>query len=233
MALYDSADCLQRCRDAAQLPDDDEQMTPAAWYRLLTSAQGRWFPIVAAHVPHVHYSAPELLESTDDGLTYPFGTDEAGRPTVPFMVQVFRREADAYQPNAADFALRNGVDYFAEATQIRFRLTGARPTFPEGGPWVRSIAPPGEIDGTHHPVLYPVHARELLVLDAVEQWATQGDLRDASVWRGRAQKYWTGDPANRLDVGLLGALTVQFPAPSSGRAGRLLVIPRGYPGMMR
>jgi hypothetical protein len=50
-------------------------------------------------------------------------------------------------------------------------------------------------------------------LDAVEQWAQQGGLRDPGPWIGRARKLWGGDPTDPADVGLLGALKLQFPAP--------------------
>lgn len=222
--LYDSADLVLRCRDAAQLPDDDEAMTAAAWYRLLTEAQAVWYPQVAAHVPTVLYGVPELLESTDGGVTYPFGDDEDGRPIMPLgEVWVFRTEADAYEPDAYDRRLRNGVDFQVDASQLRFRLTSPTP-FDDGGPWVRMIEPPGVIDATHEPVLQPVHARQLLVYGAVETWATQGGLRDPSPWVGRAQKLWAGDPASRADVGLLGALKQQFSAPpprGRGVSGRV------------
>lgn len=220
--LYSSADLVQRCRDAAQLPADDEMMTPDAWYRLLTAAQAQWYPQVAAHVPQVAYSAPRLLQSFDGGETFGFGTDGDGRPIIPLgEVQVFRSQDHATQADGA-LRLRSGVDFLAEATQLRFRLTGARPAWTDGGPWVRMVEPPGVIDAEHEPVFLPTYARELLVLAAVEAWATQGDLRDGSAWRGRAQRYWSGDPANPADVGLLGALKKQFPAaPSWGRVVRV------------
>lgn len=218
MATYDSADLVQRCRDAAQLPADDEMMDDPAWYRLLTAAQAQWYPQMAAHIPQAFYGAPERLESADGGLTYPFGDDLDGRPIIPLgQVQVFRTEADANRPEGAQvWALRPGVDFIAEATQLRMRLTGAAGLFPDGGPWVRMIEPPSAIDATHEPVLLPVHARELLVLGAVEAWATQGGLRDPSPWVGRARKLWSGDPTDPTDTGLLGAIKLQFP--SAGRS---------------
>jgi hypothetical protein len=224
MGLYTSADLVQRCQDEAQLPVDDEAMSPTKWYRLLTEAQTLWFPQVAAHLAHVMLGAPELLTSDDGGVTYTFGLDDDGRPVVPMAVRVFRREQDAYEPEGASaWGLTTGVDYLMLGDRLEFRLSGTRPSFPDGGPWVRYIAPPGEIDASHEPTLLPVEARQILVYAAVESWATQGDLRDATTWVGKAQKVWNGDPRNPADVGLMGALKLAYPPPTAGRGRRRLV----------
>jgi hypothetical protein len=226
--LYDSADLVQRCRDAAQLPVDDEMMDDAAWYRLLTEAQATFYPQLAAQVPQVLLSAPRLLTSTD-GYSYSFGLDEAGRPVMPLAVQVYRRLDDALRSEGpGTWGLAPGQDFRQLGDRLEFPWWGPRPVLPDGGPWVRYIAPPGVIDAEHEPVLLPVHARQVLVYAAVEAWASQGDLRDPSAWRGRALKLWTGDPANPADVGLLGALKLAFPPPPSVRGGRLTVLARTY-----
>lgn len=228
VALYSSEDLLQRCRDAAQLPEDDEAMTAAAWYRLLTEAQAFWYPQIAAHLPHVLLGAPELLTSTDGGLTYTFA-DVDGNPVLPLALRVFRREEDAYQPEGASaFGLVAGRDYANLGDRLEFRLTGTRPSFPDGGPWVRWIAPPGVIDADHEPTLLPLEARVLLVYAAVETWATQGGLRDPGPWVGRALKLWSGDPRNPADIGLCGSLKLAYP-PMRGAGGRRLVV-RTYGG---
>jgi hypothetical protein len=220
VAPWSSADLLRRCQRAAQLPADDEAMTADAWYDLLTSAQAEWYPELAAHVPHVLYSAPRQLTSFDGGRTYRFGDDVDGRPVMPVgEVQVFRSERDASQPEGASaWSLRAGDDFIAEGDLLRMRTTGGASVFPEGGPWVRVIDPPGVIDADHEPVLLPTHARKLLVFGAVEEWATQGGLRDPSPWIGRARKVAYGDPSTPGSVGLIAALKLQYPAPAS--AGR-------------
>jgi hypothetical protein len=197
-------------------------MTDAVWYRLLTAAQGQWFATMAAIIPEALFSAPQMLESDDGGLTYTFGNDVDGRALVPYAVRgLFRTEADARRPDWFGRALVPGADFTIAGDRVWMPETGAL-AFADGGPWAVYVAPPGVIDATHEPTLLPLPARELLVLTAVEAWATQGGLRDPGPFIGRAGKLWSGG-GTPGDVGLLGALRGQYfnqAAAAAARGGR-------------
>lgn len=222
MAFYDSADLLQRCQDAAQLPADDEAMDPAAWYRLLSAAQAQWYLTMAAIVPDALYGAPSLLAvSAGESNVYTFGVDVDGRPVVPIgQVRLFRTEDAAHRPDWPAHALTPGVDFRPEGDRVRVPQTGAV-SFADGGPWAVFITPPSAISAASQPSLLPIEARELLVLTAVETWAIQGGLHDPTPWVGRAAKRWNGG-GTPGDVGILGALREQYyhhHAPAAGRGG--------------
>lgn len=206
--LYDSADCVQRCRDHAQLPLVDESMDDPAWYRLLSTAQRFWYLRIASVAPAVLQGDPVLLSSDDGGVTYSFGVDENNRPLVPLGgVALYRQESDAYEAaGAAVWAMRPGIDYRVDGDRVRFSAR-ATPSFPDGGPWAVFVTPPSDISNTQQPVLQPIEARELMVLSAVVQWASQGDLRDPSPFKQQIADLWRGTGPG--DLGLLGALKTQ------------------------
>lgn len=204
--LYDTTDCVQRCRDHAQLPQNDESMDASAWQRLLTTAQRRWYGIIATIAPRVLSSDPELLASVDGGATYTFGLDEDGRPLIPLgQVELYRELADASRPEGPSvWAMRPGVHYRVDGDRVRFDPTHPI-QFTDGGPYAVFVAPPAVIDETHQPSLLPIEARELMVLSAVETWAAQGDLRDPAPFSAQIDRLWTGG-GQRGNTGLLGTL---------------------------
>lgn len=214
MAEYDSADCLVRCRAYAELPEDDESMDDAAWYRNLSAAQKKWYGRIAAINPEVLWGAPTLLQSFDGGATYSFGTDADGRAIIPLgQIALYRTEADASEPEGPTvYGLRPGIHFRHEGDRVR--LSSTNPTYlPDSAPWARFITPPSAIDASADPTLLPIEARELIVLDAVVAWC--GNLRDPMPFKALIQSLWNGDGAG--SPGLLAALRTAWWAHSASR----------------
>lgn len=168
MALWDSADLLARCRLHARRPATDASMPDANWYSFLTEAQPDVFSDLFTRHPCLQYSAPVQMYSLDDGATYVFGVDAAADLIRPMgQTQIFANLRDI-----PDNPLRVGDDYMIEGSLIR--IPNARYRTFAAGPYARFVAMPDvAIDGTHNPVLYPKHARMMLVWKALEYWAAR------------------------------------------------------------
>lgn len=166
MASFDSADLLALFNQKAGRPAGDA-MVDAAKYARLAKSQNRVIAKIASVCPNVLYqtaaytSLPTL--STSDNQVFTFGTDANGLAAFPFG------KAGIYTSlnNIPDFPLAEGVDYISEGTQIRIpnnRSYGSTLY------WY-GIAMPADIDASHQPSLFPEASRELIVLDAVRQFA--------------------------------------------------------------
>lgn len=170
MALWDTADCLQRCKDDSRRANiaADAAVTDAMWYRWLTEAQEKAYADIFSSFPDYAYSAPQLLTSADGGFTYTFGNDADGDPIRPFG------HAEIYPSLSAipDSPLEPGIDFIFEGGLIRF--PGSRSRLFPNGPYARFAADPSTpIDLTHPPQLQPKFARVLLVDQALERWAAR------------------------------------------------------------
>jgi len=201
VATWDSVDILARCLREAKRPAIDASTSDAEWYQRLSEAQDTWLAIFATHCPHVLVSAPELVTSSDGGLTYnlayfPLGGVELrhGRGG-PLLVPGPEFSADA--------------DIVVEGQRLRIP-SGQTRTFANGlyARYVRTGAT--TIDAATDPVLSPAYARILLVHQAVANWASEGGLRDPTPYLSKLQKSAWGDPMNPGDVGLVGALKTQY-----------------------
>lgn len=169
MATWDSADLLAQFNRKAARPAADAITDPSKYQRL-TAAQSRVIAMIAGVAPYALYpkvaysSLPTL--STSDNQVFTFGTDSNGYAITPFgKAQVYRALNDI-----PDYPLVEGYDYVNEGTQIRIpnNRTYSGPLY-----W-RGATPPTDIDATHQPSLLPEGARELIVIDAVRQFATEG-----------------------------------------------------------
>lgn len=205
MAKYDSADLLARCQRNAQRPATDAAQLPADWYAFLTEAQDEWFMHFASIVPEALYGTPTVLTTTDDGLTYTFGTDADGDPILPMgHVEVRANPGGAVLVPATEWS--SAYDFVIEGTRIRWP-NGARRTF-SGGPIARFITPPGIIDASTQPT-FPKFARMLLVHRACAKWARRGGLRDPQPFLDAEQEVWLGNPEAGV-MGILGMLRTQY-----------------------
>lgn len=165
---WSAADLLKRCQDRARKAPGDPAVTPGRWFDWLTEAQQEVYLDFFARFPDFGYSAPQQLFSDDGGFTYNFGTDSQGDPIFPWgHVELY--------PNlqsVPDNPLVPGEDFLFEAGVIRSLHN--RPMAWAGGPVARFIADPDDpIDTTHEPLLQPKSARMLLVLKALEKWASR------------------------------------------------------------
>lgn len=206
MAKYDSADLLARCIRNAQRPAGDAAQTPADWYAFLTEAQDEWFMHFASIVPETLYGDPVILTTTDNGLTYRFGTDADGNPVFPMgHAEIRASPGGAVLIPTTDWG--SSGDYVLEGDRIRWP-NGTRRTFGSTGPVARFITPPGVIDDASQPVLKPAFARVLLVYRALAKWARRGGLRDPQPYLDQEAEAWLGAPENGV-MGILGALRTQ------------------------
>ena len=206
MAHYDSADLLARCKLYAQRPSTDASMSDANWYSLLTEAQEHWYEQFAVHCPWAIMTAPTLLTSADDNVTYDFPDDADTNPIVPMHVTIFETENGRMLIPCTYWD--SGGDYVWEGSHIRFPGNVAK-TF-SSGPYARFITPPAAIAAGSAPSLQPIRARKLIVYNAVAKWARRGGFRDPKPYDEEETKAWYGDPARGI-LGLLGELKMANP----------------------
>lgn len=103
--------------------------------------------------------------STTDNQVFTFGTDANGYPIAPIG------KTGIYPTLSAipDWPWREGYDYLNEGTQIRIPNNRSY----TGTLYWRGITNPPDIDATHQPSLNPEASRELIVIDAVRQFALE------------------------------------------------------------
>lgn len=169
MATFDSAWCLSSFNKKAFRPVADT-ITDAAKYQRLTDAQNRVVALMttvapSSLYPHVGYGSLPTLTSTD-GQVFTFGSDANGYAKFPMG-------KGGIYASLNDIPSRpwvEGRDYMNEGTQIRIPNNGSY----GGTLYWYGIAQPADIDGTNQPAISPEPARELIVLEAVRQFAQEG-----------------------------------------------------------
>lgn len=191
--------------DLAGRPTTDESLTEALKDTLLTAEQARWYSIVASVAPEALYGPPTELRTDDDGESYYFGKDDAGRYVHPFgHVELLqgRRGGPIVLPGVSwapqGFLIEGGVIRWADGRPHRFT----------GGLYGRYIAAPNVIDRDHEPTLQPPEARLLMVYGALAKWARRV-RRDPREFIDLEKEAWFGSPAEG-DHGLLGRLRTQY-----------------------
>lgn len=167
MALYDSASLLSIFNRKSGRPAADA-ITPESKYQRLSESQNRVVALLAAIAPHTLYPTgafPAL--TTVDNQIFTFGPDANGYPIAPMG------KAGIYPSLTAipDAPWIEGYDYLNEGTQIR--IPNNNTYF--GTLYWRGIVSPGDITDVLQPVLFPEAARELIVIDAVRQFAMEYD----------------------------------------------------------
>lgn len=166
-ATYDSVSLLSLFNEKAGRPTTD-LFTDAKKYRQLSVSQNRLIGKLSAIAPASLYpkvsndDLPTL--ETVDGQVFTFGEDENDYPVFPMgKGGIYTSLA-----NIPDAPWQPGVDYLDEGTQIRIPNNRTY----SGTLYWYGIANPPDIDATHQPTLFPEAARELIVIDAVRQFAT-------------------------------------------------------------
>lgn len=132
----------------------------------MTRAQNKIVADIAARKPQVLYGAPQAMSTADGGFTFTFGTDPDGYAVFPFGKARIFPSLDAIpdRPWIEDF------DYLSEGTLIRIPNNRSY----AGTLYWRGITAPQDIDAGHQPVLMPEASRELIVIEAVRDFASQG-----------------------------------------------------------
>lgn len=200
MAAWDSADLLARCYMEAKRPSTDTSTSDAEWYQRLSVAQDQWITVFAQHCPHVLVGAPELVTSSDGGETY----DLDYYPLGGVELRHGRRgEILIPGPEFSDAA-----DFTIEGQTIRIP-NGQTRSF-ANGLYARYVPTGTVISASVEPTFQPPWARQLLVLQAVADWAREGGLRDPAPYLQKLQHRAWGDPMNPGDTGVVGGLKQQY-----------------------
>lgn len=169
MTAFDSADLLLSFNEKAGRPTTDA-ITDARKYARLSKSQNRIVAMLSAVspsslYPKVGYSSIPTL-TTSDNQVYTFGSDASGYAIFPMgKGGIFESLSDI-----PDSPLIPGFDYMVEGTQIR---APNNQTLPSTLYWY-GISQPADISASTQPSLFPEASRELIVIDAVRQFATEG-----------------------------------------------------------
>lgn len=191
MATFDSPYCLSWFNRKSGRPATDS-ITDVSKYQRLTESQNRVIAKMMAVAPKSLYpkvsyaNMPQLI--TTDQQVFTFGTDANGYPISPMG----KTWIGPSLSGLLDTPWVEGYDYLNEGTQIRIpdnRSFG-------GVLYWYGIPNPPDITATTQPSIFPEAARELIVIDAVRQFATEyvrnPDLASAmSAEWGDAWPTWT------------------------------------------
>ena len=209
MAKYDRADLLANyCQLLSGRPANDQAMTPARWYALMTQGQDYVFHMIAGFCPESMVEAPVLLESDDGGHTYRLPLDADEQEVFPVGLAEVRARRNG-QLLSLGPEWQDGVDLTPEGTKLRVPHGRAR-TFADG-PYMRYSAPPGIIDATTEVTLKPKLARPLIAYHALYLWASRPpNPADPQYYLTMFQKAWSGDPLIPGDLGIMGVLAQQY-----------------------
>lgn len=166
---YSAPDLLSLFNRLAARPAADAVLDTDKYDRL-SKAQQRVVMEASAIYPAAFYqkvaygSIPTL--STVDNQVWTFGLDGDDNPIVPFG------KTNIYTSLAAipDDPWLECIDYLNEQTQIRIPNNRSY----SGTLYWRGVQIPGVVNATTDPVLFPTPARELIVIDAVRQFAKEG-----------------------------------------------------------
>lgn len=168
MATYDSAYLLSVFDRKAGRPDADNITDPSKYQRL-SESQNRVIAKMMAVAPKslypkVSYANMPTLTTTDQQV-FTFGTDSNGYPISPMGKTWIGPSLSGLLDNP----WVEGFDYLNEGTQIR--IPDDR-TF-SGTLYWYGIPNPPDINATTQPMIFPEAARELIVIDAVRQFAVE------------------------------------------------------------
>ena len=168
--LWDAADCLARFNELAARPTTDA-ITADNKYKRLARAEQRVISDIAAVFPQalypkVGYASIPTLSTSDGGQTFTFGTDAEGNAIAP----VGKTEIYPSLESIPDSPWVEGVDYLWETTQIRIPNNRSW----SGTLYYRGVVFPTPLAADEEPHLDPAAARELIVVEAVRQFAAEG-----------------------------------------------------------
>ena len=172
MATFDSAYLLSwfnRKAGRPEPPEGSDAITDASKYQRLTESQNRVIAQMMAVAPQslypkVSYANMPTLTTTDQQV-FTFGTDANGYPISPMG----KTWVGPSLSGLLDSPWVEGSDYYNEGTQIRIPDNRSF----AGTLYWYGIPNPPDITATTQPSIFPEAARELIVMDAVRQFATE------------------------------------------------------------
>lgn len=179
---YQSTDLLASFNLLAGRPTTDTVTDPNK-YIYLAQAQDEVILEIANICGRVLYGAPVQMTTADGGYTYTFGTDANGYPLFLLDGHIY-----PYQNAVPSSPWVPGQDYLDEGITIR-SLNYSPFTI---APWYYGIVTPALMSASVQPVIYPVRARLLVPILAVQRFAEAGrrDLALADRMADRWTKEW-------------------------------------------
>jgi len=178
VATWDNAYLLKLFNRYAGTASSGGTITDADKYERLSDGQNRVIAEMAFRCPnslYPHTTSLPTMTSVADGNIWTFGTDANGYAIAPMgKAMIFPNQA-----SFPDYPWVEGSDYVNEGTQIR--LTNLR-TWSTPLYWY-GVTPPGDISASLQPALFPEASRELIVLEAVKQFALEGERQNGLLER--------------------------------------------------
>jgi len=199
VALFDASDLVTRTLNLINRPDADEAFTRTTTndvlYQYVSDGQRRICELLAWQVPEVSYEPPTQLISSDNGLTYGFGTDSDGNPILPLGQIELRGDGPKGLPilpgnDWDDTTLVYLLDTNASTGYPVIRWPGQRTRTFANGLWCRYVKPTLQITSSSSPVtLKPFLCRELIPYQAAVSCATQLDM-DPGPYQSQFDARW-------------------------------------------
>lgn len=207
-----SAEMLARFKLLAQRPATDEAWSDANIYLLLGEAQSQINQELAMHVPHANVIAPELITTTDNGLTYLTSAD------VVAALEVYP-DRNATIPLQPGPYTDDGSEYVFEAPRT-IRMIGRSARTFSGGPYARYVPATGALNASTAPTIEPAAVHICVVYRALQEYASAGGgIHNPSIWMEREQRVLWGDPNQPGSVGIIPGLKAQVAATGRGGGG--------------
>jgi hypothetical protein len=194
MADWDGPYCVTRFIKEAGLEDANELDADTDIYPALSRAQELFIARACQIVPDAFYtSAPFLLTPSADRKTFSFGNDPQGNPNVGMGWVQIAPNANAFSGNDTFVGWVKDRDFYDEGSQIRI---GSNRSY-SGNLYCRAVLTPPTITALQPPVIDPAIHRRLVVILAVQDWASEGNQFPslAKTMQGKFDDRDTGFPA--------------------------------------
>lgn len=169
-----NAELLAMFKKQAGRPTTDELFTDAEIYAMLTRGQLAVSAELAVHVPHINYAAPELMTTSDGGITYVVASDAVGGMEV--------YAALGQEPLRPGLLWSDTADFAQEGPRTIRMVNNQARTF-SAGPYARYVKATGTIDASTSPTLQPAEAHPAIAYEALVEYAQiPGVLADPKGW---------------------------------------------------
>lgn len=209
MALYDSADLLDRFKHLASLATNVQGLDDPDIYRYLTDAQLYWIGQFQNMFPALNWATMEKMTAASDNKSYSFSQTPIGQ------VEIYESKR-AREPMRAGAPWDHTADFYWQG-ETTIVIPGDRPRAFADGPYARYVPRPDDIAADSEPVLIPKEARLLILYSALIQWAYGEKLEDPARYEDMLDGFWTGKRPG--DGGLMATLKARFGSNSIGDPG--------------
>jgi hypothetical protein len=176
MTTWDTAYLVQRFKDEAGLQAASEYDDNADICPRLSRAQNKVMRLIASRYAKALYQAPITMTPSVDRKTFTFGNDAQGNPIMPLGFVQIATTLTAFSGDMCFSGWQEDRDFLDEATQIRIPSNRSY----GGTLYARFVPTAPDLVATGTPVapiLAPADARNLIVIQAVMDWAGEGNQR--------------------------------------------------------